>query len=115
MNFRFEPYCENCDAVEPIAIKNHRVALSTGERIGAKITITCNHAPVCKRIWQNIKADIKAAEKVENCTDEDPCKECGDRTGGENCGFAPICKNFVPLIEAAMGAEKAGNCSDEGV
>lgn len=70
MNFRFEPYCENCDAVEPVAIRNWSRDPKTGMRVGAKMTITCNHAPVCKRIWQNIKADIKAAEKVENCSDE---------------------------------------------
>ena len=109
MNFRFESYCENCDAVRPVAIKNLSRDPKTGMRVGAKMTIACSHAPVCKRIWQNIKADIKAAEKVQNCSDEDPCKECGDQTGGENCGFAPICKNFVPLIEAAMGE----NCTDE--
>ena len=90
MNFRFEPYCENCDAVKPVVIRNLSRDPKTGMRVGSKMTITCNHAPVCKRIWQNIKADIKAAEKVQNCSDE-------------------------ATLEAGETVEEAENCSVEGV
>lgn len=66
MNFRFEPYCENCEFVEPMAIKNWSRDLKTGMRIGAKMTIECAHARLCKRLHHN----IKAVEEAKNCSDE---------------------------------------------
>ena len=89
MNFRFEPYCENCEFVEPYAYKNPVVIADTGERFGDKMTITCRHAKLCRRLHQN----IKAAEKVSNCSDEATLEAC---EVGEK------------------GPEKAKNCSDEG-
>lgn len=87
MNFRFEPYCENCEFVEPVAIRNSAVKrMGNGDIYTPKMTIMCNHARLCKRLHQN----IKAAEKVENCTNE------------------------LVLNPCSM-AEEVRNCSDEGV
>ena len=69
MNFRFEPYCENCEFVEPVAIRNSHISLDTGERIGDKVRIVCNRAHICKRLYQHIKA-VERAERVQNCSDE---------------------------------------------
>ena len=85
MNFRFEPYCENCEFVEPVAIRNRFVIADTGERFGDKMTITCQHAKLCKRLHHH----IEVAERAKNCSDG-------------------------ATLEACEVAEKVQNCSDEG-
>ena len=86
MNFRFEPYCENCEFVEPVVIKKAAVLGDTGERIGPDMIIRCSHERLCKRLHHH----IEVAERAKNCSDG-------------------------ATLEACKVAEEVKNCSDEGV
>lgn len=96
MNFRFEPYCENCEFVEPVVIKKAAVLGDTGERIGPDMIIRCSHERLCKRLHHH----IEVVERAKNCSDE---------------GLSPGNLAYVRQLEREeMMANELLNCSDEG-